>query len=169
MPDILKGEADIAIRMAKPSEPDLIARRTFEVGWNVYASRGYIADYGAPAAASELHRHRLVVYIESMHSVAALRWIEDHYGPDTRVTRVDNLEIATQVIATGGGIGVLPCFFAPRHPDLVRVFPDPVAVSTGWIVYHEAARDTARVRVVAEALVEFFETRAALYSGGAGH
>lgn len=48
------------------------------------------------------------------------------------------------------------------------MFPECIAVNSGWIVYHEAARDTTRVRVVVEALVEFFGSNEAMFSGAAG-
>jgi hypothetical protein len=47
----------------------------------------------------------------------------------------------------------------------VRLFPDPVASATGWLVYHESLRDSARIRAALEVLVELFESHAALFSG----
>jgi hypothetical protein len=45
------------------------------------------------------------------------------------------------------------------------VFADRISVNVGWIAYHESARDSARVRVVVDALLAYFETNAAMYSG----
>lgn len=163
--DVSKGEADIALRMFSPSGSGLIARRACEVGWGVYASTGYASENGLPASIEALSRHRLILYVETMHSIAALRWMEDYRTETTRFVRVDNLEIASQVISSGGGIGVMPCFFAGRSPEMVRVFPEPVASTTGWIVYHESARNSARVRVTVETLVEFFESNIDFFSG----
>ncbi|MBI3368950.1 MAG: hypothetical protein HY021_11050 [Burkholderiales bacterium] len=166
--DLAKGEADIALRMARPDESDLVALQALDVGWFVYAADAYLQAHGRPAGTRDLARHALVLYLESMHGVAPLRWMEDHRDAATRVSRVDNLEIACQALAAGGGIGVLPCFIADPVPGLQRVFPECVAVNTGWIVYHEAARDTSRVRVVAEALVAFFRGHEAMFAGRTG-
>ena len=65
----------------------------------------------------------------------------------------------------GTGIGMLPAFCEATTQGLLRVFGEPVTSNTGWLVYHESARDTARVRAAVDALAEFFEAHAALFSG----
>jgi DNA-binding transcriptional LysR family regulator len=68
-------------------------------------------------------------------------------------------------VASGGGIGVIPCPVAETRTELVRVFPDPVAFNTGYIVYHESVRDTARVRAAVEALMNVLTAHRGLFSG----
>ena len=165
--DLAKGEADIALRMARPEEPDLVARRALDMGWFVYASKGYLDAHGRPASFEELSQHRLVLYVEAMHNVTPLRWMEAYRGTAQWLSRVDNLEIACQTVTADGGVTVLPCFIADAVPGLRRVFPDPIAVNTGWIVYHETARDTARIRVVVDALLAFLHANEAMFSGAA--
>lgn len=163
--DLSKGEADVAVRMARPSEVDLVARRAFDCGWFVYASKAYLDANGWPESHEALERHRLVLYVEAMHYIPPLRWMEQHRGSARQVTRVDNLEIACQTIAVDGGIAVLPGFIADAVPHLQRVFHERIGVNTGWLVYHETTRGAARIRAVVEALVEFFERNEALFSG----
>ena len=163
--DLAKGEADIAVRMARPSEPDLVARRACECGWFVYASTAYLAAHGTPGSPAELARHRLVLYAEALHNVAPLRWMEQHRPSARHVSRVDNLEIACQMIAADGGIAVLPCFIADAVGGLQRVFAERVGVNTGWIVFHETVRGAARIRVVVDALARCFELNATMFSG----
>ena len=166
--DLARGEADIAIRMARPEESDLVGRKAFECGWCAYASSSYLESQGCPAALDDLRGHRLVLYVESMHNVPPLRWMETYRDSATRVTRVDNLDIVAGVLLTGSGIGLLPSFIAERNEGLVRVFPEPVISNTGWLVYHNALRETARIRAVIDVLVEFFESERALISGRRG-
>ena len=161
--DLVKGEADIAVRMVRPTEPGLVGRRAFETGWCVFTSVQYAGSRGVPAAVGALAEHHLVLYDESLHGVEPLRWMEAHRGSD--FLRVDNLEIASQLIAMGSGIGVLPAFCEATTPGLLRVFAEPVTSNTGWIVYHEAARDIAKVRAAVDALTEFFDQHIALFSG----
>jgi DNA-binding transcriptional LysR family regulator len=165
--DLAKGEADVALRMARPSEPDLIARRAVVMGWGVYAAKNYAAKYGLPASHGELSSHRLVHYIEELHVQPAIRWLEDFRQPNAPIMRVNSTDMAVNVIASGKSIGVVPCFEAENRDELIRVFPEPVALSPGWIVYHETARNTARVRVVVGALAEFLEARADFFAGRA--
>ncbi|MEJ8821367.1 LysR family transcriptional regulator [Variovorax humicola] len=165
--DLARGDADIAVRMARPEEPDLVACHVFDCGWSVYAAESYLAARGYPATFDELAGHELVLYAEDMHHVVPLKWMERYRGPAGKLSRMDNLEIACQAIAAGGGIGVLPCFIADAVPGLRRVFAERVAVNPGWVVYHEAARDTPRIRVVADALGAFFRAHAAMFMGDA--
>lgn len=163
--DLAKGDADIALRMARPEEPDLVACHAFDCGWFAYASASYLEARGCPAGFDELARHELVLYSEALHRVPPLRWMEAYRGTARESLRVDNLELACQTIAAGGGIAVLPCAIADPVPELRRVFAERVAVNSGWVVYHESVRDTARVRVVADALKAFFRSHDAFFSG----
>lgn len=163
--NLAKGEADVAVRMARPDEVDLVVRRAFECCWFVYASEDYLKAHGLLTSFDALKEHRLVLYNEAMHHIEPLRWMESYRVTGQQVTRVDNLEIACKTIAADGGIAVLPCFIADAVPGLQRVFAEHIGLNVGWIVYHESARDTARVRIVVNALLEHFEKNAAVYSG----
>ena len=162
--DLARGEADLAIRMVRPTETGLVARRTFDLGWAAYASPSYIEEHGVPASAAELGGHRLVLYTDTMHRAPGPRWLEEHRGAARIALRADNTEVAGHAIASGAGIGVVPCF-ADRRPGLVRVFPEPVANATGYLVYHESQRDSVRLRAALDVLVELFETNASLFAG----
>jgi DNA-binding transcriptional LysR family regulator len=163
--DLAKGEADLALRMFRPSEPDLVCRQSFEVGWCVYASQSYLSAHGTPTSADDLASHRLVRYVSSLPKVSGPRWLEERRGDAVGSVQVDNTEVASHVVASGGGIGVIPCAVAEERPGMVRVFPDPVAFNTGWLVYHESARDTARVRAAVDTLAVVFETHRRVFSG----
>ena len=165
--DLARGEADLAVRMVRPEEPDLVAGPSFDCGWFAYAAASYLEARGRPESFDDLARHALVLYTEALHRVPPLRWMEAHRGESRELLRVDNLEVACQAIAAGGGIAVLPCVIADSVPGLRRVFAERVAVNSGWVVYHESARDMSRVRVVAEALKEFLRCHEAIFSGAA--
>jgi DNA-binding transcriptional LysR family regulator len=163
--DLAKGDADVAVRMARPGETDLVGRRAFDCGWCVYASKAYLGTHGRPDSHAALAQHRLVLYAESMHANAPLRWLEAYRDTAPQVSRFDNLEIVCQAVAADAGIAVLPCFIGDPVASLERVFQDPVSVNTGWIIYHETMRDAARIRAAVDALVEFFERNEAMFSG----
>jgi DNA-binding transcriptional LysR family regulator len=163
--DLAKGEADIAIRMTQPTEIDLIARRAFEMGFGVFASKDYAARHGLPSTPDELRQHRLIQYIEPMLHLPWFAWIETYASKGAPAMRVDSTEMAIGLITAGSGIGALPHFSGDNSADLVRVFPQPIACAIGWIVYHETARNSARIRAVVELLAAFFETRKEELSG----
>ena len=157
--DLAKGEADIAVRGFRPTEPDLVVRKLIEVDWGLFASAAYAASRALPTTHEELPEHALVLYAPSMHSVRGLRWMDDHKGEAVQLTRVDNLEIAAEVIASGCGIGVLPWMIARRR-GLAPVLAQPVWTNTIFGVVHESARDTARVRSALDAFAAYFEANA---------
>ncbi len=163
--DLAKGEADVAMRAFRPTEPDLVARKMSDMAWGVFASRSYQDAHGLPKKIDELPKHALVVYAPPMHTVVGLRWMDDHRGDSTRLTRVDNLEIAAEVIGAGAGLGCLPYFIAAKRADLVRVFDEPIWMNALYCVFHESVRDTARVRAAAEAFASYFEANAELFVG----
>jgi DNA-binding transcriptional LysR family regulator len=163
--NLAQGDADIAVRMARPDEPGLVACHAFDCGWFPYAADSYLQSRGRPARPEDLAQFDLVLYSEAMQRVPPLRWMEDFRGASRDVLRVDNVEVACQTVAAGGGIAVLPGFLGDTVPGLQRVFAGRVAVNAGWIVYHEAARDTLRVRLVVDALTAYFRSQAALFAG----
>ncbi len=165
--DLAKGEADIALRAFRPTEPDLVARRLGEAAWGVFASRAYIDAHGIPKTIDDLPTHALVVYDATMHSVEGLRWMDDHRGEATKLTRVDNLEIAAEVIASGAGFGCLPYFIAAKRTDLVSAFAEPIWQNTIYCVFHESVRDTARIRATSDAFAAYFEANADVFLGRA--
>lgn len=163
--DLAKGEADIAVRMARPEESSLVARRAFDCGWFVYAASSYLESRGRPISFDELARHDLVLYADNLHTAPPARWMEAYKGSACVVSRMDSLETVCQAIGLGAGIATLPAFVADNAPGLQRVFPECVAANVGWVVYHESLRDTPRIRAVVDALLDYFDTNGSFYSG----
>jgi DNA-binding transcriptional LysR family regulator len=164
--DLAKGMADIALRFAEPTEPDLIGRHVIDGGFALYASKSYVAQHGVPESANALCQHRLVLFAESMHRYGiGLRWLEDHRRETSVITRVDNLQSAEQLISLGRGIGALACYQGDANPALQRVFPDPIAQHPGFLVYHVSLRDAACIRAALEVLTDALTSQADRFAG----
>ena len=163
--DLAKGEADISVRMMKPMEIDVIPVSSFEWGAAVFGSKIYLERHGYPNNVDELKAHKLVQYVESMLHLPVYNWIEKHANKNTPSMRVENTEMAFGMIMQGGGIGVISCFYGDVSAELVRVFPEPVFSTTAWIVIHESARGSARIRAVVDLLAAYLAERKASLSG----
>jgi len=163
--DLSKGEADIAVRTLAPKDPGLVIAHTFTWGSCLYASADYLARAGRPETAEELRAHPLVRYNAPLLHACAFGWVEQFADPDRPSTRVENSDSARVIIEQGGGIGPLFCAVGDTCESLERVFPDPFDQMDSWVLYHESARGSAKVRAVLDALVGFLKARRAELSG----
>ena len=164
--DLAKGDADIALRAGSPGEPDVIAKKVFRSGWFLYASRDYVATAGVVRSLDDLRRHRLVLMTPNLHAMAlGLRWLEDHRDESTPITRIDNLQSAMQVALLGRGIVSLPHSLAHLDSGLVRAWPESIAISDAYLVYHASLRGVARIRAAVEALTELMQAHGEEWSG----
>ena len=162
--DLAKGETDIALRMAEPQQPDLIANQCFEIGLTLFAAKSYVARHGLPATEVELGNHKLILYTRRFAELPAFNWLERYAAANAHTMRADGPDMMLGLVSAGGGIGIID-FHGDAAPDLVRVFAQPSAFVRGWLVYHESARNTARVKAVVEMLVAFLKAQAPLLSG----
>jgi DNA-binding transcriptional LysR family regulator len=164
MINLAAGDADVAIRMAAPKEPDLIARKAFDLGWCVYASKDYAATYGLPKDPEELRQHRLILFGEKRLHLEQFRLLERFKSGNDSFIRVNSNEVALRVVLAGGGIATLPAFEAGQH-DLVRVFPQPQFSHTAYLVYHESQKDSARIRAVVDELMAYLASKKSMLLG----
>ena len=163
--DLMRGEADIGLRLFRPVESDLVFKQTCDCGWGVYAAKSYVAARGLPCAPEELRNHQLLLYNEKLRHLPGPKWFAGHAGEYESNITVDSSTTATDLIASGAGIGVTTCLQGDGHPGLVRVFREPVAFQPCYIVYHESLRGSARIRAVADLLAEFLKVKEGEISG----
>ena len=163
--DLARGDADIAIRTARPTDLDLVVAHTFTWGSALYAAPAYLDRHGHPAIPADLRDHKLVRYGTGLTHLCAFGWIEAFADPAAPAQRVENSDSARVMIEAGAGIGPLFCAVGDTCPGLVRVFPDPFDQIDSWIVYHESARGSARMRAVLDLLVGWHIERRALVAG----
>ena len=166
--DLMRGEADIGLRLFRPPESDLVLKQTSDCGWGVYAAKSYAAARGLPSSAEEFRDHQLILYSKILSNLPGPKWLERHAGGFASHIRVDSSTDVTDLIASGAGIGVTTCLQGDANPSLIRVFPEPVAFQSCYIVYHEFLRSSARVRAMVDLLAEFLKSKEAMISGRGG-
>ena len=152
--DLLRHEADIAIRMAQPTQAALVATRVGTVELGFFAHVDYLKKHGTPKSLDDLARFAL---IGPDRETGVLRWFRD-LGVDLKRSmfscRTDNQIAQLGAIRAGLGIGVCQKALAERDPKLVPVLPR--AFSHGldtWVSMHEDLRRMRRVRATFEHLV----------------
>jgi DNA-binding transcriptional LysR family regulator len=151
--DLLRRDADIAVRNAVPKQEALLVKRLGTITLGLHAHRRYLDREGVPRRLEDLHRHSVIGFDRL---TPALREILSRLPGFERVRfalRVDNDLAQLAAIRAGFGLGVCQVAVARRDPQLVRVLPTVVDLKLGtWLVMHENLRTTPRCRVVFEGL-----------------
>lgn len=158
--DLLQREADVAVRMARPTQEQLVARRVGGVALGLHAHASYLARRGAPASLDELSGHDLIGYDRPSPYVreALKRWPQ--FG--RTALRCDSDVAQLALIRAGAGIGICQVALARRTPGLVRLLPDAFGpLLDTWVTMHEDLRDSPRCRVVFDALAAALEAHVA--------
>jgi DNA-binding transcriptional LysR family regulator len=157
--DIAMRQADVAIRLREPTQPDLIRRKLFTVHFHVYASPAYIKRFGQPTTADDLDHHRIVVFGESAPTyLRSMNWLctagREHAAPRTAVLSINNVVAIRRAVEKGIGIAMLPDYIVPRDSELVAVLTDHEVPSFDcFFVYPEELRESARVTVFRDFLI----------------
>ena len=151
--DLLRREADIAIRNVKPEQPDLIARLIREAAANFYASEDWVRVHGHPRQAEDAAHLPFVGADRSGHFLAYLR---QHGLPISEANfscYANSSNAHWALVSSGMGIGAMVDEIARDTPGMIRVLNDvPPLRFPIWLVTHRELRTSRRIRVVFEAL-----------------
>jgi DNA-binding transcriptional LysR family regulator len=148
-----RREADVALRLSRPHEPGLIARKIGRFGFGLY---------GAPAYLKQTPRHALafIGYDDSMDDVPQQKWLQAMAAGNEIVLRTNDLENQAAAARTGVGLAVLPRFLGDPDPMLEPYDVAPVPPSREvWLLVHRDLRQAPLVRAVMEFLTECVKTK----------
>lgn len=151
--DLAMREADVAIRMSPPRQPDLIQRHLLTMRTHIYGAREYLDKHGTPKTPEELDDHRLIVYgYNTPPPVASINWLLDLGArPERRrrpILTVNNIYGIYRAAITGLGLAALPDFMIPSPSNLAQVLPEITGPSIqAHFVYPEELRHSKRIAV----------------------
>lgn len=153
---LTRREADLAVRTARPTEPDLISRHLTKRQSGLYAAPAYLAARGMPQPGTALAGHDVVIY----QADVAARQHEKICGEPIANARVA-MEVNTGMMlieATRAGVGIaeLPSHMADTDTRLLRIWPERSESYDVWLVMHTDLARTARVRAAADAIIASF-------------
>jgi DNA-binding transcriptional LysR family regulator len=151
--DLLRREADIAIRMVAPAQEALLARHVGGIGLGLHAHRRYLARCGTPRRLQDLAGHTLIGFDRETAAIRALQKRVGGFQRGLFALRADSDLAQLAAIRVGFGIGICQIRLAAREPDLVRVLPEAFDLTLEtWVAMHEDLRTSRRCRVVFDAL-----------------
>lgn len=154
--DIGRRAADLGLRSARPTEPNLAGKLIGKVAHALYAGRNLINGVKAGL---------FVGVVGEAANVPSARWLMAHHGDRIGVRGNDPHSVA-ELVAAGAGLSIFPCFAGDSDERLVRVAP-PVAelLAEQWLVSHHEDRHRPEVRRVADRLTALMQQHAALFRG----
>ncbi|GIL41010.1 LysR family transcriptional regulator [Roseiterribacter gracilis] len=153
--DLLRRDADIAVRMVQPTQRALVAKRIGAIELGLHAHPAYLARAGKPRTAADLAQHAVVGFDQPSLFARGLTIGNHAVTREMFSLRADNDLAQLAAIRAGYGIGVCQVPLGRRAPGLVRILPSVFSVPLEcWVAMHEDQRATLRCRVVFDALVE---------------
>ena len=153
--DLLRREADIAIRHVQPEQPDLIARLVREAKAFFYASEGWVKNHGHPRTYKDAVALPFVGSDRNGQYLAYLSQLGLDLREDNFSCYADNTVAYWALVRQGMGIGVTMEEIARETPGVIRVLDEVAPVRFPiWLVSHRELRTSRRIRVVFEALAE---------------
>jgi len=156
--DLAMREADVAIRMHPPRQPDLIQRHLMSIHWRVCASSDYLKTHGVPQRAEDLDAHKLILFGDYHPPVPDINWLAEAGrrpgNPRRPLLEVNSTQAMLLGIRAGIGIGTLPDYLLTENQDLVQVLPELKAPDVDvFFVYPEELRNSKRVAVFRDFLL----------------
>jgi DNA-binding transcriptional LysR family regulator len=151
--DLLRREADLAIRMVRPSQGSLVARKLGPVPIGLFAHRMYLERAGRPAKLETLVEHVLIGPDADPPALAGFDIFGQFLGPQHLRLRTDSEAAQIASVRAGLGIGPMQAGIAARDPMLEPVLPDAVGwVLDAWLVLHDDLRRLPMLRLLADHL-----------------
>jgi DNA-binding transcriptional LysR family regulator len=163
--DLVRGEADLAVRLGPITDPDLVARRVGDIGWSLYAAADYIAHHPPARDPLDLGGHRVIGYDATLGDTPPARWIEAHAASANVVMRSRELVDMVTAAAAGAGIALLPCHLGDTTTQLLRLTPTVLTRRELWLVYRREMRLSAAVQAAIRFTIDVIAGARALLLG----
>jgi DNA-binding transcriptional LysR family regulator len=152
--DLLRRESDIAVRMLRPQQEQLVARRIGNIELGLHAHASYLERAGTPRSMAELSRHAIIGFDTETAFIRSLRKSLGGLRREAFALRSDNDLAQLAAIRAGHGIGICQAALAQRNPPLVRLLKRQLALQLDtWVTMHEDLRDSPRCKITFDALV----------------
>jgi DNA-binding transcriptional LysR family regulator len=144
--DLSRREADLAIRLVRPREPALVARRLGQMPYAIFAAAEYLERRGTPRSLAAAAAHPWIGFDQSLDRLPQVQWLRRTVPGLSYLLRANTTTTQVVACAEGHGLALLPTFTARREPRLRRLFPRlPGPARDMWGVTHADLRGTPRV------------------------
>ncbi len=156
--DLSMREADVAVRLRRPTQPDLIQRKLFTVHHHIFASVDYVKKHGIPKSAEDLDKHNILIfgptatYLNNLTMLQTAGRAENQ--PRAVALRVNNAYGLRRAVQAGAGIAILADYLVAPDMNLVQIdLPIDTPEYETYFVYPEELKDTKRVTAFRDFIV----------------
>jgi DNA-binding transcriptional LysR family regulator len=151
--NLTQGEADVAVRLFRPEESDLVIKYLSEMKLGLYASNGYKKNYGLPAQLKDLRKHKVITYGDYLSILPENQWLLNHSTDALRILSSDSTVTRFKATVSGVGISLQPIVLAQTDSGLIHLFKSAnLPAHKVWLVYHKDVRHMTRIRAVVDFL-----------------
>ncbi|MFC0205366.1 LysR family transcriptional regulator [Novosphingobium soli] len=155
--DLSRDEADLAVRIVKPTDPDLHARQLGTLEASLYASADYLARCGEPERGHGFAGQHLI--LPSVLADASLDLCGEPFTKDRIALQANTMLARAQAAREGMGLALLLDDLASDLKGLVPVWPEEKVTYPVWLVVHPDLRRMARIRAVIDTIAVTFKAR----------
>jgi len=150
-----KRDADIALRMFRPTQPELVVRRLPDIGLSFVASKKYLSSHASITDMNDFSEHRLIGFDRDAQMVAGLKQLGLPISMNDLNSRTDFLPLQIELARQNAGITITHRFLLNRFKELQAILPDIELPSLEfWLVCHADVQHNRRIKVVMDYLVE---------------
>lgn len=147
--NLLQREADIALRMVRPDQSSLVAKRVGQVAIGTFAHRDYLRRRGTPRAPADLLAHDVIGNDRNTDILSGFARMGMPMQREDFAVRTDDLNAYQAAVSAGLGVGFLARYVARQNPDLVPLLPMlDIPALPMWLAVHREIRSNPRIRRV---------------------
>jgi DNA-binding transcriptional LysR family regulator len=164
--DLMKGEADVALRSGDTDDGELVGRKIGDSIWAVYASKTYIERHGRPDRIEDLAQHALVGFDDTMAKHRLAAWLRRIAPEAAWVARSNSVLGLIYSAKAGVGVAALPMPLGDAETDLVQVLGPVAELTRSWrLLTTPELRRTPRVSAFFDFIVDEIETLRPIITG----
>ncbi len=153
--NLLRREADIALRMVRPDQSTLVAKKIGQIEVGAYASRAYLARRGTPAQARDLLSHDLIGFDKNEEMLRGFQAVDPSVTMEAFALRSDDLIVQSQAVRAGLGVGFLADYVVRDDPSVQRILQGlKLPELHMWLAVHREIRTNTLIRAVFDYLAK---------------
>jgi len=166
-----RREADIALRVTRPKEPDLYGRKLADAAWTLYGAPKLLKKLKLPTRGGTdlkaLAAGPFIGWLSDAETIHAGSWLEAAVPAAAIVYRTNSLINQLSAAKAGIGLAILPCYLGDGEPGIARAMREPIKALERelWIVTHADLKGTARIRAFLEVVGDGLMAQRKLFAG----